>query len=118
MTGFLFMPYSVYILFSKIKNRYYIGYTHDELPERIRRHNSNHKYTHDELPERIRRHNSNHKGFTGGLGDWVLVYKETYESKQLAMARELKIKSWKSRKMIEQLINQNNSSVGIEHPDF
>ncbi len=100
MTGFLFMPYSVYILFSKIKNRYYIGYTHDELPERIRRHNSN------------------HKGFTGGLGDWVLVYKETYESKQLALARELKIKSWKSRKMIEQLINQNNSSVGIEHPDF
>jgi putative endonuclease len=47
----------VYILYSKFKNKYYIGYTSDELEERIRRHNTN------------------HKGYTGGVGDWVLVYK-------------------------------------------
>ncbi|WP_149393344.1 GIY-YIG nuclease family protein [Cyclobacterium marinum] len=32
-----------YILFSRCKNRYYIGATCDELKERVRRHNSNHK---------------------------------------------------------------------------
>ena len=30
-------------------------------------------YSGDELQERIRKHNSNHKGFTGGTGDWIIV---------------------------------------------
>jgi len=76
------MAYFVYILFSKIKNRYYIGYTGDEIEERIRKHNSN------------------HKGFTGKENDWALVYKEVFDKKDIAMKREKEIKSWKSRKMI------------------
>ncbi|HSQ43504.1 MAG TPA: GIY-YIG nuclease family protein [Ginsengibacter sp.] len=93
------MPYYVYILFSSSKNKYYIGYTGDELSERIRKHNSD------------------HKGFTGKIGDWKLIYKEIFADKNLAMKRELKIKLWKSRKMIEQLISKN-SSVDLEHPDL
>ena len=77
--------YFTYILFSSSKNKYYIGHTGDELSERVRRHNSN------------------HKGFTGGLGDWVIVYQEAFASKTLAYAREREIKSWKSRKRIEKL---------------
>ncbi|MEP6750677.1 MAG: GIY-YIG nuclease family protein [Bacteroidota bacterium] len=50
------MMYKMYILFSRLKNKYYIGYTGDELTERIKKHNSN------------------HKGFTGKTGDWMLVY--------------------------------------------
>ena len=67
-------------------NKYYVGYTGDEIVERIKKHNSN------------------HKGFTGGVGDWELVYHEVYSSKSEAMARERQIKGWKSRKLITQLV--------------
>ncbi|MBK8926257.1 MAG: GIY-YIG nuclease family protein [Crocinitomicaceae bacterium] len=80
--------YTTYILYSEIKNKYYIGSTGDELHERIRRHNSN------------------HHGFTGGTGDWILIYNESFNSVQDARQRELQIKKWKSRKMIEKLISQ------------
>ena len=93
------MVYYVYILFSPSKKKYYIGYTGDELSERISKHNSN------------------HKGFTGKIGDWKLMYEEIFADKNLAMKRELKIKSWKSRIVIEELIS-NNSSVDLEHPDL
>jgi len=86
------MPFFAYILFSPIKNRCYVGYTGDYLNERIRKHNTN------------------HKGFTGGIGDWVLKYKEIFQTKDAAMEREAAIKSWKSRKLIEKLI-------GLDPPD-
>lgn len=77
-----------YILFSEKLNKYYIGSTSD-------------------LEDRINKHNSNHKGFTGGVGDWILVYKEDYEDKSQSLRRELQIKKWKSRKMIESLLASN-----------
>ncbi|MCW3102169.1 MAG: excinuclease subunit [Bacteroidetes bacterium] len=80
------MIYYVYILYSATKNRYYIGYTGDDLKERLRKHNSN------------------HKGFTGGIGDWELKYSEEYPGKESAYKREREIKAWKSRRMIEKLI--------------
>jgi predicted GIY-YIG superfamily endonuclease len=45
-----------------------------------------------------------YKGFTGGLGDWQLVYAESCLSKAVATEREKQIKGWKSRKRIEKLI--------------
>ena len=84
--------FHVYILFSVRISKYYVGFTGDD-PE-----------------ERQRKHNSNHKGFTGGIGDWKIVYKEVFETKSEAQKREKEIKNWKSRKMIEKLI-------GSEHPD-
>jgi putative endonuclease len=78
--------YHVYILFSPTRNRFYIGSTGDDLKERIRRHNSN------------------HKGFTGSTPDWVLKYSESFPDKSAPLKREREIKSWKSRKMIEKLI--------------
>ena len=81
-----------YILRSVKANRFYIGHTTETLEERIRKHNSN------------------HGGFTGRFRDWVLVYHEKFDSKDLAYRRELEIKSWKSRKRIERLI------VGSTHP--
>src|SRR5438552_2387426 len=84
-----------YILYSSIKDKYYVGYTGDELTERIRKHNSN------------------HKGFTGKFGDWKLVYKVVYDSKSDAMNREQQIKKWKSRKNIETIIA--NTCLFIAH---
>jgi putative endonuclease len=77
-----------YILFSEAKNRFYTGATCDDLDERVRKHNSNHK-----------------KGFTGSAHDWVLVYTEAFDSKQEAFSREAQVKAWKSRKKIVELIN-------------
>ena len=85
------MPFFTYILFSQKLDKFYIGSTGDDLNERQRRHNSN------------------HKGFTGSIGDWKIVYKEEFNNKTDALQRELQIKKWKSRKRIEQLI-------GLEHP--
>jgi len=56
------MPH-VYILYSATKNKFYVGNTADDLEERIRKHNSN------------------HKGFTGNVNDWVLSYSEIFELK-------------------------------------
>ena len=80
------MQFTVYILYSTFKSKYYIGFTSDDINERLRRHNTN------------------HRGFTGGIGDWIIVYTEQFSTKQEAMQREKQIKNWKSRKMIEKLI--------------
>ena len=80
------MTFTVYILYSKTLHKYYVGFTGDEIVERLRKHNSN------------------HKGFTGNVADWVKVFSEHYSEKQSAMKREKEIKSWKSRIRIEQLI--------------
>jgi len=80
------MKFTVYIIFSITKNNFYVGYTSDILEERIRKHNTN------------------HKGFTGGIGDWELKYSEIYSTKEEAIRREKQIKNWKSKRMIEKLI--------------
>ena len=76
-----------YILHSTIADKYYVGYTCDDLINRLAKHNSN------------------HKGFTGKYTDWELVYSELFEDKKAAYKREREIKSWKSRVAIERLIN-------------
>ena len=80
------MQFIVYILFSPIKNKYYIGFTADVIEERVRKHNTN------------------HKGFTGKTGDWILMYTEIFNSKNEAINRERQIKNWKSKPMIQKLI--------------
>ncbi len=90
------MEHITYILFSGIKNRYYIGFTSN-------------------LEELIIRHNQKSKGFTGNVNDWKVVYMEKYKTKELAQQRELPIKSWKSRIKIQELISKKISSAGLEH---
>ncbi|WP_430516948.1 GIY-YIG nuclease family protein [Chitinophaga niabensis] len=79
--------FHVYVLYSNSRNVYYIGYTGDDLSERLRKHNSN------------------HRGFTGKSEDWKIVYTEAYPTKKEASERERKIKSWKSRKKVQVLVN-------------
>jgi len=38
-------------------------------------------HTCDTLENRSSANNSNHKGFTGGVGDWKVVYFEEFENK-------------------------------------
>ena len=74
-----------YILFSKTKNSYYIGSTNN-------------------IERRLAEHNRGKSTYTKRGIPWTLVYKEEFETKALAYQREMKIKAWKSRKMIEELI--------------
>ncbi len=78
--------YTVYILYSKQRDRYYIGYTGTSMEIRLQKHLVN------------------HKGFTGSRSDWAVVHTETFPEKSDALAREREIKSWKSRVKIEKLI--------------
>ena len=93
------MSFCVYILYSESLDKYYIGCTADDVNDRLRKHLSN------------------HDGFTAKAKDWIIVYREVYNSKADAYARERQIKNWKSKRMIRQLIEQH-SSAGSEHPDL
>jgi len=86
----IYMPYTVYILHSLTKDKFYIGYTAN-------------------LTERIIRHNQKSRGFTGSTNDWILVFQEEFKSQSEAILREKQIKSWKSKIKIQELIQQNNN---------
>ena len=79
--------FHTYILFSSSLNKYYIGYCGRDIQQRLKDHFSN------------------HKGFTSKAKDWKIVHLESFKSKKEAMHRERQIKKWKSRKMIEKLVD-------------
>ena len=76
-----------YILYSTLIDKYYLGSTSN-------------------LKERIIRYNQKSKGFTSRTKDWKLVYYEVFSTKIEAYARERKVKKWKNRTRVEQLIAQ------------
>ena len=81
------MKYIVYIIYSASLNKFYVGYTGDEMNVRLKKHNAN------------------HKGFTGRNTDWMIKYTEEFETKYDAMKREKEIKRWKSRLKIQKLFS-------------
>lgn len=83
------MMFHVYILYSSSLDQYYVGHT-------------------ENLEDRIFRHTNSGSKATKKAKDWVIVYTEKFESRELAARRELEIKNKKSRRYIEWLI----SSVG------
>ena len=79
------MSFYVYMLLSKINNRYisYVGYTKD-LSKRVLLHN-----------------NSKGAKFTKG-NFWKIIYKKKYLIKNIAMAEEYKLKkNYKKRSLIK-----------------
>ncbi len=74
--------YKVYILYSKSKDKYYIGHTHDLL-------------------NRLDEHN---KKSNLGTNDWEIKYFEEFGTRGEAMKREVEIKNKKRRSYIENLI--------------
>ena len=78
------MAFHTYILYSKIKDKFYVGHTND-LENRLNQHNTRNNL---------------------GTNDWCVVYKEVFNNRSDAMKREKEIKDKKSRKYIEWLIKQ------------
>ncbi|NQU27033.1 MAG: GIY-YIG nuclease family protein [Candidatus Marinimicrobia bacterium] len=83
--------YHTYILYSKRLDRYYTGHSGD-------------------LSIRTKKHNQGLTRSTKGGVPWELVYTECFSSRSEAMRREYVIKKWKSRKLIEELIDGLNSN--------
>jgi len=82
------MPiFKMYIIYSELRDRYYIGST-GNIETRLKTHNE-----------------GNVKSTKYGI-PWILVYSEEFETKTYALKREFQIKRKKSRKYIEWLINK------------
>jgi putative endonuclease len=60
----------------------------------------------ENLQTRLNKHNTNHSGFTGKTLDWKIMWSEEHAGKAEALKREKQIKTWKSRKMIENMIGK------------
>jgi putative endonuclease len=80
------MKYFLYILKSQVGDKCYTGISQN--PQR-----------------RLEYHNTLEKGFTSRYRLWKIVFVKEYELKGEAMLIEKKIKSWKSKKMIEKIIS-------------
>lgn len=81
------MKFFTYILLSTKTNRFYVGSTQD-------------------LEKRVNSHNRGEVKSTKHGIMWKLVYSEEYKTRSAAFKREHEIKSKKSRKFIEALINK------------
>ncbi|MFH1286954.1 MAG: GIY-YIG nuclease family protein [Candidatus Magasanikbacteria bacterium] len=77
--------YCVYILWSKMLEKKYIGFTSD-------------------LRKRIKEHNSEEAVFTSKGIPWQLIYYEAFHSKKDAVEEERFLKSGKGRDRIEYLL--------------
>jgi putative endonuclease len=80
------MTYFCYIIYSKTLDRYYVGHTED-------------------VDVRLIQHNSGISTFTAKAQDWVLLYRQEFETREEARKREFEIKKKKSRKYIEWIIS-------------
>jgi putative endonuclease len=84
---FFMNQFYVYIIYSPLLDKYYIGYTSD-------------------LEKRLTEHNAGISLFTSKADDWELKYSEIFSNRESAIQREKAIKGKKSRKYIEWLIAQ------------
>ena len=79
------MP-TVYILKSRASGRLYVGST-------------------SELTRRLEEHARGHSPYTRDRGPWDLVHQEEYAELAEARRRERQLKSWKSHRSIQELID-------------
>jgi len=80
------LTHFLYILKSKSVDKFYVGIS------------QNHE-------RRLGYHNSFEKGFTSRYRPWEIVFTQKFISKEETLAAERKVKSWKSKKMIKNLID-------------
>ncbi|MEI7735318.1 MAG: GIY-YIG nuclease family protein [Ferruginibacter sp.] len=83
--------FTTYILYSQKLNKFYIGFTSDNIQNRISKHLAS------------------HKGFTAKAKDWRFVYSEIFSTKAEAMKREKQLKSWRSHIRIKELIERSST---------
>ena len=82
----------VYVLYSPVHNKIYIGYTSDL---------SNRLVSHNQLAT---------KGYTLKYRPWEVLYTENFSTKAGAMKREKALKSGRGREFIWHMVTSKNSS--------
>ena len=80
--------FTTYILYSKSLDAFYIGFTGDDINNRLIKHLSE------------------HTGYTGRAKDWEIAFTEIFNTKSEAIFREKEFKSWKSKLRIKQFISR------------
>ncbi|HPL95771.1 MAG TPA: GIY-YIG nuclease family protein [bacterium] len=85
----MFFAYAIY---NQIRDKIYIGYTSD-LEKRLKRHNS-------ELPNKKTSFTRLNSGY------WQLIHKEGSPTRQEAILREKKLKTFQGRKFIRNIIDK------------
>ncbi|MFH1098694.1 MAG: GIY-YIG nuclease family protein [Candidatus Uhrbacteria bacterium] len=90
--------WTVYILYSASRDRYYVGVT-------------------DDVTRRLREHNHGLSSYTKGGAPWYIVHVEECESISSAYRRERFIKAKRSRKILECIVRSpdvrlSDASVG------
>ena len=80
------MP-AIYILQSLTSEKFYIGSAED-------------------VPHRLAGHQRGQTPYTRPRGPWTLVYQEQYPTLAEAQRRERQLKSWKSHRSIQELIDK------------
>ncbi|MFA7420819.1 MAG: GIY-YIG nuclease family protein [Melioribacteraceae bacterium] len=81
-----YMSFTVYILKSLSRERYYVGHSADTV-------------------KRMSEHNSGKVKSTKAFVPWKIVYTENFESKSEAFKREMQIKRYKSGDAFKKLIS-------------
>ena len=80
--------YTVYILFSKQLQKYYVGYSSKNAQDRLKEHLYN------------------HKGFTARTKDWNIIYKIEMNSKSEALMLERKIKKRGAKRFLNEIASR------------
>jgi putative endonuclease len=83
-----------YILKSYVNGKFYVGSTQD-------------------IQDRLSRHNSGRSKATKTGIPWEIVYLEEFDTRSMAMVREMEIKNWKSHDRIEKLIIKYNEMQSV-----
>ncbi len=86
--------FSTYIIYSFSLDKYYIGYSFD-------------------VNKRLVEHNSGISSFTSKATDWQIKWYKPFKTREEALAEEKRIKSKKSRKYIEWLINAFSGNENV-----
>jgi putative endonuclease len=81
------MAYTVYILFSPDRNKYYVGHTNN-------------------LQRKLTEHRQKKSQFGKNSNKFELVFTEKYISKSKAYQREMQIKSYKNGQAFKKLVNK------------
>jgi putative endonuclease len=90
LSFFILKPmFYTYIIFSKTLDKYYTGSC-------------------ENIETRLNDHLNSRSTYTKTAKDWIMVYFETFDSRSLAVKREMEIKKKKSRKYIEFLISSSS----------
>ncbi|MBX2989872.1 MAG: GIY-YIG nuclease family protein [Bacteroidetes bacterium] len=91
------MAYHVYILFSRLHERTYVGQTED-------------------LENRVRHHNAGRVRSTKAYRPWEVLHSESYSTRAEAMQREQWYKSPQGRRALKELLSRAIASSGLSVP--